>query len=659
MQAQKSALVAAASSISGQSSAAGASHQQSTQLDARIDTKLREAQQSDALALRMQHDSDALRAALAQMPPTLQATSRGPGGIAGSMQLRAPPARAGGGHRRARTEGGAAGRTSPLSNLFSQARDASVSIAGEIPPSSSVSPDARAAVSQPSGVLVAPQNAHVTAVSVRHASDANEPTSRLLASSPGSVAGSRDASARNGGVAAAHSVQSTPAAGADARNAYEATTSLAGAADTPKNTQQLQQDERAESLSSTTLQNAGHAARAGALAAIAAARKQAIALQTAADAEQLMHGLDTEVAVAEEAQTQLAMAQLEAEEAEKEGNEATRIAAQARVAQWQSSSAEAVSRVRSMHADAADARTAAGQAAIDAEAAALRAAQFAPGSCKGGSPRLALSADAHSAAESARAAAAGLEAAWQAEASAAEAEAAQADERRAEAQRNATQLRDEAGIAAQQAQAMRAAGRAVDSAASEAAARSLVHRAKSEVEASKSAPQSAAAARARHKHAQSQLSCIASSMHSHDVDSRKLRTLVDTAVAESSRFDAAAANAGAEAGIAAMRETAAQAQSVQLRGRVQSLQRQIADAEAKGDPYTLDALSAATRRDGGGCRGSRRSSSAASPGRASGHAGCKGCDIGSAAGPRAAASGARVCHAQRSVRLHQHTRRLV
>ena len=332
--------------------------------------------------------------------------------------------------------------------------------------------------------------------------------------------------------------------------------------------------------------------RAGALAAIAAARKQALAAESADEAAQLTDELSSSAAVAEEAQAQLAMAQLELEDATAQTDHGAQVAANARVELWKSHVADAVARLRSLHTQASEAQATAEQAHVSASQAAAHAASVVaksqPGAPDASAPN--LSDDPAAMLQSMVKAASSLHDAWAAECTAAQAAVQHAEERAAAVQQSIIAHRDQAQIAAQQAMVLMTAGRAVDAGAAEAAAHALVQKAKCAAKDLKGAKAAKVAAQRRWDSAQEQLSRLAASRTAWDAEAAKLRLLLDTAADESRLSREQAAKAAAAARLASMRQAVALQESKLLSALASQLQAEVQAAEVKGDVHTLDAL---------------------------------------------------------------------
>jgi hypothetical protein len=515
-----------------------------------------------------------MRTALANMSAVSQAEHRGSGdGRHGSLRPRPPPPR--GGHRRVQTEGGAPGRTSPLSNMFT-AQQHRVSFSQDLDQKSASEvgvPGTAASIDQHEGT--AAQRAASTSRPVPDGS-----AHRC------SAAGAPPDMSKSGSGARSAAAPGAPVCRSSKSSAGQSEPTAHPPAATARNSP------KASAQPERSAPDAAQAARAGALAAIAAARKQALAEQAAQEADRLMRDLDAKAAVTEEAQTQLAEAQLAQEELAESGSAAQRLAAQLRVDQWKASTGAAMETMRSAHSEADCARQAAADAARDAGVATARAEPFVPhtGMSEAADAMQLPTGPAH-AAESVHAATEQLQAAWQSELQAAETAVAEAAERKAQAHRTAELLRDQAQIAAQHAQVLHVQGRAADSAAAHAAAQGLVHRAKCAAQDAKGAAAAQRTAQARWDSAQEQLSRIGASQKAWRGDSLKLHALLDAAAAESRRGSERASAARAAADVARLRESVVREQSAHLSQRAATLQKELNAAVLKGDHYAQDALS--------------------------------------------------------------------
>ena len=331
--------------------------------------------------------------------------------------------------------------------------------------------------------------------------------------------------------------------------------------------------------------------RAGSLAAIAAARKQALAQDRTNDAARLVQALDTKAATLEQAHKQLAAARVEQAEAQSSNSEAKIAAAQAFVEHWRTAVADLTAALRSAHSETAAAQSAAKDARGAADTAASRAARITASSHAESAEMPQLGGDAHAIVASVASASTSVVKAAQSSVEAAAAKVQRADDKLAASAADMQQLTEQAEIAAGHSKTLRAHGRAAQAAAAELVAQGLAHEAKRAAEARQAAADACSIAREEHQKAQQQSAALLASQRTWQADSHKLTSIVDAAMVESQHAVMRLSAAQAKAAIADSHKAAAEARQSAMCKVLHSIRQQWSDAQAKGDLYTLDALS--------------------------------------------------------------------
>jgi trimeric autotransporter adhesin len=357
---------------------------------------------------------------------------------------------------------------------------------------------------------------------------------------------------------------------------------------------------------------------AGTCAAAAVAHKQSAADVAAQTVLTHLHAAHVQASVAEGAQKHLALAKSILAEVRRcsEGAVAPVHAAEVKVSAWQSEVDGAVEKLRRVHSCASAAKDQAFQACKAAENAAQRASAAVSGAtlmagahaaslasdradsmCTGDAQApFSLPSDAAQALTQAQASLTELQAAWVHERERAETAKATAQYRKAAASQQGSQLRQEAQLAAQQAQQLSKDGHASEAAAAVAAARSLRHRSNSATAESMNAETAIASAIAASAQADTQVHTTGEHLA---VVGSHLQTRVKTSVVwegleaadeEPREAEGQLVALEASAHLASMHATVTLSQASRLSDEASRLQAQLKDAERSGDTFASDTL---------------------------------------------------------------------